>query len=363
VAGAIAFPRLRPGLRAATAFSFGMLALVNGALHIGHVATDGPAHSDLTGLLAALAGAALIGLAATIPWRHRGERVVTRRRRWANRAIAVPAGLAALLFVLGPIALGIVETHKWREPIGAPPSAAYEEISFKASDGMRLAGWYLPSENGASVLVVHGGGSDRTGSIAHASMLARHGYGVLLYDARGRGESEGTPNNYGWDWGKDVAGALRFLGSRPEVDRERIGALGLSTGADVLLEVAAERGDLHALVADGAAAGSFEDWHRLRGTTDLGLPSGWVMFGAMRVLSGQPPGPPLEDLVPRIDAPTLLISADEPVERGFNELYDRAGGPSLEHWNVAGAQHTRALRTHPGEYERRVVGLFNAALL
>jgi hypothetical protein len=40
------------------------------------------------------------------------------------------------------------------------------------------------------------------------------------------------------------------------VDPERIGALGLSTGADVLLEVVAERDDIAALVTDGAAAGS-----------------------------------------------------------------------------------------------------------
>ena len=38
----------------------------------------------------------------------------------------------------------------------------------------------------------------------------------------------------------------------------------------MLLEIAAERPDLGAVVADGAAAGSFEDWRRLRGT-EVGL--------------------------------------------------------------------------------------------
>ena len=85
---------------------------------------------------------------------------------------------------------------------------------FEATDGLELAGWYRPSRNGAAVVVVHGGSSDRKGSVAHAEMLARHGYGVLLYDARGRGESEGMENNYGWDWTKDIAGALEFLEQR-----------------------------------------------------------------------------------------------------------------------------------------------------
>ena len=212
VAGVLAFPALRPGLRAALAFSFGGLAIVNGALHVIHIQKHGAAGSDVTGALAVAGGIVLVGLAVAIPWRHRGE------GSWRGRVLAGPAGLLACLFVLGPIALGIVATHKWREPVGEPPSAAYRDVAFEASDGLDIKGWYRPSENGAAVLVVHGGSSDRKGSVDHAEMLAEHGYGVLLYDARGRGESDGSENNYGWDWGKDVAGALDFLAQRDDVD-------------------------------------------------------------------------------------------------------------------------------------------------
>jgi fermentation-respiration switch protein FrsA (DUF1100 family) len=355
----LAFPSLRPGLRAALAFTFGALALVNGALHLSHIAKYGAGASDVTGALAAVAGIVLLGLAVAIPWRHRGA---GGGRRWPARAVAVVGGLLGTVLVLGPIGMGMVDAHKWREPVGDPPSAAYREVGFRASDGLELVGWYRPTTNGATVLVVHGGGSDRTGSVAHAELLARHGYGVLLYDARGRGESEGTPNGYGWDWTKDVAGALAFLKRQPEVDAHRIGALGLSTGADVLIEATAERDDIAALVADGAAAGSFADWQRLRGT-DIGAVPGMVMFTTLRVLSGDPPGPPLEDLVREIDSPTLLISAGTVEEREFNLIYDRVAGGTVEHWNVPDAEHTHAIRSHAREYERRVVGLFNSALL
>ncbi len=360
VAAVVVFPSLRPGLRAALALVFGGLACVNGMLHVVHVARYGAAGSDVTGVLAVVAGAVLVGLAAFIPWRHRGERATSAPRRWLRRALVAVAGFVAVLFVLGPVSLGIIETHKWREPIGARPDA-YRAVSFRASDGLELAGWYRPSRNGAAVLLVHGGGGDRTGAVAHADMLARHGYGVLVYDARGRGASDGSPNGYGWDWGKDVAGALALLKRQPDVDAERIGALGLSTGADVLLEVAAKRRDLGALVADGAAAGSFEDWHRLRGN-EVGLPSGWVMFTSMRLLSGDPPGPPLEDLVARIRAPTLLVSAGEAEERDFNVLYDKVGNPAVEHWNLPDAHHTDAIREHPREYEQRIVAFFDKEL-
>ena len=124
---------------------------------------------------------------------------------------------------------------------------------------------------------------------------------------------------------------------------------------------AAKRHDIAALVADGAAAGSFEDWHRLRGA-DLGLVPGWVMFSTIRVLSGDAPGPPLEDLVGRIAAPTLLVSAGTAEERDFNVLYERAAGGRVEHWNLPDTHHTRAIREHPVDYERRVVGFLDEAL-
>jgi len=356
VAAIAAYPRLRPGLRAGVAFAFGVFAIANGALHVGHIRADGLSGGDVTGVLALAAGVALVGLAVAIPWRHRGE------GSWRSRAVALPAGLLAAVAVIGPVTMGIVATHKWREPVGSAPSAAYQDVTFEAADGLDLAGWYRPSRNGAAVLVVHGGSSDRKGSVHHAKLLARHGYGVLLYDARGRGESDGSENNYGWDWSKDIAGALDFLEGREDVDRGRIGAVGLSTGADALIDVAGERSDIAALVADGAAAGSFADWQRLRGT-ELGTVPGWMMFSTIRVLSGDPPSRPLEDQIRRIESPTLLISAGTDVERDFNALYDEAAadGP-VEHWNLPDAQHTDAIHQYPDDYERRVASFFDQTL-
>src|SRR5436190_6788426 len=238
------FPRARPSVGALLAFTFAVLATTNGALHVQHVRVDGLAHSDLTGIAAFVAGIVLAGLAVAILWRHRRRGSL---RVWAQRIIAAPAMLVGVYLILGPIALGIVEVHKWREPIGPPPGAGYQDVAFRSSDGLRLAGWYHPSRNGAAILLVHGGNGDRQGPSDHARMLVRHGYGVLLYDSRGRGESEGAPNSYGWDWHKDVAGALDFLEHRPDVDRARIGALGLSTGADVVVETGPDRPDIKAI--------------------------------------------------------------------------------------------------------------------
>ena len=70
-------------------------------------------------------------------------------------------------------------------------------------------------------------------------MLARHGYGVLLFDRRGQGESGGDPHAFGWEGEKDVKAAVAFLQRRPDVDPERIGGLGLSVSGEMMLHAAA----------------------------------------------------------------------------------------------------------------------------
>src|ERR671919_2620706 len=139
----LAFPRLRPGLRAAFSFVFGLFALVNGVLHVVHISKDGVAHSDLTGVAAVVAGAVLVALGVMIPFLHRGERAATRGRRWGNPLVALVVGFLVLYALVYPTSAAIIVTHKYREPIGAPPpSRAYEDVTFESMDGLELTGWY-----------------------------------------------------------------------------------------------------------------------------------------------------------------------------------------------------------------------------
>jgi len=73
----------------------------------------------------------------------------------------------------------------------------------------------------------------RKGPQSRAGFLARHGYGVLLFDRRGEGASDGEPHTYGWGGDRDVKAAIAFLQDRPEVDPDRIGGIGLSVAEDV----------------------------------------------------------------------------------------------------------------------------------
>jgi alpha-beta hydrolase superfamily lysophospholipase len=361
LAAVASFPSLRPGVRAAIAFTFGALALVNGGRHAQHMLADGTTANDVTGALAMAAGVALVGLAAWIPFRHRGEGAATPARRWAIRVLTVPAAVLALFLVYMPVGMGIVDIHSLHRSIGSPPSADYETVAFTASDGVRLEGWYRPSENGASVLMISGGGGNRRSTLRHAEMLVRHGYGVLVYDPRGSGNSGGTVNSYGWGWEKDAAAALDFLAGRADVEPGRVGALGLSTGADIAIDIAARRPDVHAVVADGAAAIGYEDIEAYTGDALTRAPM-WVLFKSLEVIQGRSgPAEALADQIARSRAPHLIISAGEP-EKPWGELYDRAGGARSELWYLPDAGHTAALRQYPEAYERRVVSFFDEHL-
>ena len=356
--GAFAYPRLRPGLRAAIALVFGLLALVAGMIAVGGARAEGLSGSGWTGLLLLPAGAALVGLAVWVPWRERGRWAPTRRRRWLNRGIAVVAVPLLLFFVVVPVGAALWTTHKFRTPIGTF-SVPHRDVSFRTADGLELSGWYVPSRNGAAVLIVHGGGGSRDGARAHAALLARAGYGVLLYDARGRGRSEGDTEAYGWTWGRDVDAAIGWLERRPDVEPSRIGALGLSTGADVLVEAAARRHDIRAVVADGSTARSLDDTRRIMHGGDLlALPFWWAQYTAARVFTGAGPGRPLAELASRVrPAGILFIASRWSVERSAAPIYARAAGRPNDLWEVD-AGHTQGLEAHPRVYSRHVLGFF-----
>lgn len=358
VAAIFSFDSMRPGARAVTAFTFGFLATVNGGRHAHHIFYDGTTANDVTGVLALAAGVVLVGLAAWIPFGHRGERGASPVKRWAIRAAVLPVGLFAAIFFYMPVGMGIVDIHSLHKAVGNPPSADYETVHLTTSDGINVKAWYRPSQNGAAVLMMSGGGGDIRGTISHAKMLVRHGYGVLLFGGRGTGSSDGTVNSYGWGREKDAAAALDYLASRDDVEPGRVGVLGLSTGADMAIDIAARRDDVNAVVADGTAAISYEDVKEYNDNpvTRVG---GWVMFKALEIIQGRSgPDASLADQIARSRAPHLLIAAGR-IEKSWGELYDRAGGDRSELWYLPNATHTAALRQYPREYEQRVAEFFD----
>lgn len=97
----------------------------------------------------------------------------------------------------------------------------------------------------------------------YAVAMAARGFVTLTFDHRHFGESDGHPRQYAHPERKveDFRAALGFLQTCSEVDADRIGAVGICTGAGYLAPAVA--GD-DRIKAWGAVAGFFQDVAKLR---------------------------------------------------------------------------------------------------
>jgi uncharacterized protein len=355
-----AYLRVGPGARATIALSLVLPAILSGAEALYYSGKTGLAGDDYTGLLAMAAAPVLLVLGVTTLWNSR--RLDDHRGRRYGRRLLKTAGVLVLLFIFAlPLSLAYVGSHVSRAEVPDPKlGAAHENAKLETSDGLELEGWYVPSKNRAAVIVFPG----RSGAQKQARMLVKNGYGVLVYDRRGEGESDGDPNSWGWDFDKDIHAGIDFLEGRPDVDPERIGGLGMSVGGEMMLQTAADTEQLAAVVAEGAGARTMgEEVDDVSGFAKVGNA---LSYGARdianSILQNRLPPDNLTDLVPKIaPTPIFIIHAgdDDAGHRGPD--YFRAAGQPKQIWEAQGG-HTDGIDTEPREYERRVTAFFDGAL-
>jgi fermentation-respiration switch protein FrsA (DUF1100 family) len=360
--GAGLFLRARAGLRAVVSLLFGSFALVTASEAVYYTRKVGPSGDDYTGFLAIPAGLLLIGIGVVVLWKTR-IRHDSLRRRYVRRLLLVLGALVISIGVLYPAAESYVVTHAARAVV--PPAnlgALHEQVEFTTRDGLRLHGWYVPSRNGAAVIAFPG----RSGPQKQARMLVRHGYGVLLFDRRGEGESDGDPNALGWAGVRDLNAAVEFLRGRTDVDPNRIGGIGLSVGGELLLQAAAESDDLKAVVSEGAGIRSVRETFEASGPEKwLAIPVWAGTTAATAVFANTAPPPNLRSLVERIaPRPVFFIFATrgQGGEQLSSDFYEAAREPKAL-WEIPDGGHTGGIAARPAEYEQRVIAFFNRALL
>ncbi len=357
-----AYPLLRPGSRGLLALVMAFPALLSGVEAIHYGREVGLSGDDFTGLLAMGTAPLLLGLGAVTLWRSRrtGDRLY---RRYSRRLLKFAAAVVVTPLIAMPVAVAYVGSHAARTEV--PPAqlgTAYEDVTLQTSDGLELEGWYVPSQNGAAVIVFPG----RSGTRKQARMLADNGYGVLLYDRRGEGASEGDPNGWGWDFDKDIKAGIAFLQQREDVEPGRIGGLGLSVGGEMLLQTAAEDTDLAAVVSEGAGARTLAE--EVSNAEGLEKASTFLTYlardAANAVFSNQAPPQHLKELIPKIaPRPVLLIHAGSRDVGTLTPDYYRAAREPKRIWRVPAGGHTDGIDVRPNEYERRVVDFLDDALL
>lgn len=360
---------------AARRWTVRILVLVVGLVVLAVGVGLGPRHYAKEGLgVTALVGFALLtaGLVAAV-WASLRILGAVRRRWWV---LVIPLLLVATYLSLWTLGQAVAASYPPRPALGERTPAdlgmTYRDVSFPSGDGVDLAGWYVPTRNGAAVALMHGAGSTRSDVLEHAAVLAENGYGVLLFDARGHGESEGPGHDFGWYGESDVRGAVDFLTEQPKVSPARVGLVGLSMGGESAIGAAGVDDRVAAVVAEGAThrvaadKGYLAEAYGARGELQQRIDS--VTYGLTDLLSTAPQPDPLRQSVSSAatrpePADFLLIAGGGVPEEGEAAGYIQdAASDAVQTWTVPDAGHTQGLDAAPAEWEERVVAFLDDSL-
>ncbi|MEE8354067.1 MAG: alpha/beta hydrolase [Dehalococcoidales bacterium] len=145
-------------------------------------------------------------------------------------AVVVYIIFVGVLFIFQSRFIYFPERGLTADPAGI--GLEFEEVALATSDGVTLSAWFIPSgQSRGTVLFCHGNAgniSDRLDSIQVFNQL---GLDVLIFDYRGYGESQGTPDEIGTYW--DAEAAWRYLIDTRGVDPGRVIVFGRSLGGAV----------------------------------------------------------------------------------------------------------------------------------
>jgi pimeloyl-ACP methyl ester carboxylesterase len=348
----------------------GAMAVVLGAIFVGigvglvpHLLGGGALLEAIAAVGALVAGLTLVCLGASM---------MLRGRRWFAHVAGGVVVLVATALVTSMVAPAVAATHARRGEVGNTPASmglAYDDVTLVTSDDVEVAAWYLAGTNGAGLVVRHGAGSTRSDVLDQAAALLAAGYSVLVMDARGHGDSAGTAMDFGWFGDLDVAAGTAFLASRPEVDGDRIGAVGFSMGGEEVIGAAAAADvRLAAVVAEGATGRSAAD---KRWLSDVYGWRGWVQARLESVQDGlteylasaSRPISLRSAVASATDTSFLLITAGDVADELHAATFIRAGATErVTLWTVEGADHTAGFDTNPDEWQGRVVSFLDAHL-
>ncbi len=244
----------------------------------------------------------------------------------------------------------------------------FEEVTVTTTDGFRLVGWMIPSQNGAAVMAQHGYKGNRTGLLEEAVMLHRNGYGVLLTTIRAHDESEGELISFGALEMQDLEAWYQYLVTRSDVDPARIGILGNSLGGSLVIQYAAQNEAIRGVVAHSAFS-SIDDTVTTSIEYFTNLPSfpfaPFIVFWAEQEVGFDSAVISAKNWIGEISPrPVLILHGGQDIlisKESGQLLYEAAGAPK-ELWYEPDLGHVSFDTELPEEFENRVVGFFDEVL-
>ncbi|MGD1039792.1 MAG: alpha/beta hydrolase [Dehalococcoidales bacterium] len=255
---------------------------------------------------------------------------------------------------------------------GSPASAglSYTDVSFPSrNSNFTLEGWFIHGAGNKTIIIVHGGFQNRlddnVDTLDLTKSLVADGYNVLLFDLRGRGESQGTGLNILTNE-DDIGGAVDYLNSRG-ITEDDAGIIGFCSGA-ASTAIFTSQENVGAVVLDGCFA-SVETMVN-RQASERHIPTFLVdsfipgLEITVKLFFGAVPQDPI-NVVPEINCPVFFIHEQDDnltTTQETDELFAAAKNPADEFWEIPGALHSEGYKADPVDYVNKVNAFFSVEL-
>jgi fermentation-respiration switch protein FrsA (DUF1100 family) len=248
------------------------------------------------------------------------------------------------------------------------PNLKPQSVTFPTRDGVTLAGRFFPGTSKTTIVLSHGYGDDQDQMIPWADFLNRAGFSVFTYDMRERGQSGGSAVTLGAKEQTDLVAAVDYLVTRPDVDPNRIGALGVSLGASVTILAAAQDKRIGAVVDDSGFSAatnvistSFQKFLHVPAFPFAPVTVKIAEWRTGASVNQVRPVDVIGSLAPR---PIFIIhgTADDVVPPDNSEQNFGAAKQPKQIWWVPGAGHVEARTLDPSDYQLRVIQFFHQSL-
>lgn len=216
---------------------------------------------------------------------------------------------------------------------------AYEDVFFETARGLRLNGWFIPTENPrATLLFCHGNAGNIGHRIESIEIFHRLNLNVFIFDYRGYGRSEGSPSEEGLY--QDAQAAYRYLVSEKGIEKEKVVVYGKSIGANVAIDLVSKE-EAAAIISESGFSSAYDMGKKLFPW----LPIKWLISVKYDALTK----------IKKITIPKLIIHSQDdeivPIQQG-RKLFEAAPEPK-EFYEMRGG-HNEALFFAREEFSSRI---------
>lgn len=279
---------------------------------------------------------------------------------------AVVLILIVLFVLLRPLLAAWLYAQPRRPAPDSDPLLAwrdqYETVNLSSGASPCRMGWYRPSGNGSAVILLHDHGGNPGDILPQAEALIAAGYGVLLGELRGHGQSDNARFSRAGAV-EDALAAVVWLQRRDDAPA-RIGLLGVGLGGTVALQAAARSKHIHAVAAAAPPPATLDDLPPPAGVLDLlwRTPQEYLFLSAVDRFAGAAHLPANTRAVARLAGrPVWLSSAGRGREQRLARHLFAAARRPKSLYEIPDA-HPTAPMAALGDYATRLLDFFDHAL-